>query len=172
MRDPNAMCLATVDEAGRPSTRMVLLKGLDERGLVFYTNLESRKGRDLLANRNVSLTFYWRELNRQVHVRGTATPVSAAEADTYFATRDHGSQLGAWASEQSRPLRRYTDLLAAVAKVKLRYLGRGVPRPPFWSGFRVEAREIEFWVAGVFRLHRRTLFTRQGETWATSRLFP
>lgn len=172
MRDPNAMCLATVDLAGRPSTRMVLLKSCDERGFVFYTNLESRKGADLRVNPNVSLTFYWRELNRQVHVRGRIEPVGAAEADEYFATRPRGSQLGAWASRQSRPLPSRTALLAEVARVEMRYLTSSVPRPPFWSGFRVVPAEIEFWVAGPFRLHRRTLFTRAAAGWTVTPLYP
>jgi pyridoxamine 5'-phosphate oxidase len=172
MRDPNGMCLATVDVHGRPSTRMVLLKDYGFRGFVFYTNLESPKAVDLRTNPNVSLTFYWRELEQQIHVRGLAEPVSDAEADVYFATRPRGSQLGAWASHQSRPLSSRAVLLAAVARLEARHLGRAVPRPPFWSGYRVVPREFEFWVAGPFRLHERTRYARSGEQWETTQLSP
>lgn len=170
--DPHAMVLSTADAEGRPSSRVVLLKGVDEHGFVFYTNLESRKGRQLAVNPHVSLNFYWRELDEQVIVQGTAEPVSAEEADRYFATRSRGSQLGAWASQQSRPLPGRAQLLAEVAKVEARYLGRPVPRPPFWSGFRVVPRSIEFWVEGRFRLHDRTLYERAGDGWRITRLYP
>jgi pyridoxamine 5'-phosphate oxidase len=172
MRDPNAMCLATVDAHGRPSTRMVLLKDCDTRGFVFYTNLESRKGLELVGNSEVSLTFYWRALEQQIHVRGRAEAVSESEADAYFATRPRLSQLGAWASHQSRPLPGRLSLVAEVARLEVQYLGSNVPRPPHWSGFRVVPVEMEFWVAGRFRLHDRTLFRRDGNDWRASKLFP
>lgn len=172
MRDPNAMCLATVDAEGRPSTRMVLLKDWSPDGFVFYTNLESRKAQDLAANPHVSLTLYWRELEQQVQICGSARQVSDATADAYFATRARGSQLGAWASRQSRPLRGLAALLTDVAKLELRYLGRDVPRPPFWSGFLVVPESIEFWVAGPFRLHDRTLYERQHDGWRVTKLYP
>ena len=171
MSDPNAMMLSTVGEGGRPSARMVLLKDFDERGFVFYTNLESRKGREILAHPEVCLLFYWRELDKQVRIEGRAEQVSDEEADAYFATRPHGSQVGAWASRQSRPMKSRAELLAAVAKVELRYPVR-VPRPPHWSGFRVVPRVFEFWVSGRFRLHDRTVFERTAAGWTTSTLFP
>ena len=172
MDEPNAMVLATADERGQPSTRFVLLKSWDERGFVFYTNLESRKGREIAVNPRVSLTFFWRELGRQIGIRGTAEQVSDEEADAYFATRDRGSQLGAWASRQSRTLSSRKRLLAEVAKVEARYLGRAVPRPPHWSGFRVVPHAIEFWERGLFRLHDRTLYERSEDGWTKSRLYP
>ncbi len=152
MTDPNAMILSTVASDGRPSSRAVLLKDFDERGFVFYTNLESRKGRDISDRPDVCLIFYWRELNKQVRIEGRAEQVSDEEADAYFATRPRGSQLGAWASRQSRPLKSRAELLAAVAKFEARFLVR-VPRPPHWSGYRVVPEYFEFWVAGAFRLH-------------------
>ncbi|MDX2197660.1 MAG: pyridoxamine 5'-phosphate oxidase [Phycisphaerae bacterium] len=172
MRDPNAMCLATIDPDGGPSTRMVLLKDFDEQGFVFYTNLESRKGLAIRSNPKVALTFYWRELQRQVQVRGVAQPVSDAEADAYFATRPRGSQLGAWASLQSRPLKSRMALLLEVAKIEARHLGRSIPRSPVWSGFRVVPHAIEFWKAGAFRLHDRRLFERVEGGWHETRLYP
>jgi len=172
MRDPNALCLATVGAEGRPSTRTVLLKGHDERGFVFYTNLESRKAREIAQNARVSLTFHWRELEKQIHIRGFAAPVGEAEADEYFATRPRPAQLGAWASRQSRPLSTRAKLVAEVAALEARYLGRPVPRPPFWSGFRVRPDAIEFWSAGVFRLHDRVLYEREGDGWRVTRLYP
>jgi pyridoxamine 5'-phosphate oxidase len=172
MRNPNAVSVATVDAAGQPSSRMVLLKGVDERGFVFYTNLESRKGQEILGNRRVSLNFYWRQLDKQVVVLGTAEPVSGEEADAYFATRARTSQLGAWASQQSRPLAGKAQLLAEVAKLEARYLGRPIPRPPFWSGYRVVPHWIEFWVAGAFRLHDRTVYERIAEGWRVTKRYP
>lgn len=170
--DPNAMILSTVDTEGRPSSRAVLLKGFDERGFVFYTNLESRKGREILARPDVCLIFYWRELDHQVRIEGRAEQVSDAEADAYFATRPRGSQLGAWASRQSRPMKGRGELLAAVAKYQARFLFK-VPRPPHWSGFRVVPSAFEFWVAGKFRLHDRTVYERSVDGgWTSHRLFP
>jgi pyridoxamine 5'-phosphate oxidase len=172
MPNPNAMTLSTVDTEGQPSARTVLLKGFDERGFVFYTNLESRKGREVAGNRHVSLNFYWRQLDKQVVVLGTAEPVSGEEADVYFATRPRASQLGAWASQQSRPLPGRAHLVAEVAKLEARYLGRSIPRPPFWSGFRVTPHWIEFWVSGAFRLHDRTVYERADEGWRVTKRYP
>ncbi|MCB1034878.1 MAG: pyridoxamine 5'-phosphate oxidase [Acidobacteria bacterium] len=172
LADPNAMTLTTVGEDGFPSSRMVLLKSVDEEGFVFYTNLESRKGRQILAHPKASLTFFWRPLDVQVHVEGEARQVSDEEADAYFATRPRGSQLGAWASRQSRPMKGRAELLAEVAKVEARYLARAVPRPPHWSGFRVVPRRIEFWKAGTFRLHHRELYEPSGDGWTVTVLFP
>ena len=172
IRDPNAMVVSSVDAEGRPSSRVVLLKDFDAEGFVFYTNLESRKGREIRANPDVSLSFYWRETGKQVVIRGRADPVSDAEADAYFATRARTSQLGAWASRQSRPLQSRAHLLARVAKYEARFLTGAVPRPPHWSGFRVVPSYIELWVAGAFRLHDRTLFEKTGDGWISRKLHP
>ncbi len=172
MPNHNAMSVATVDAAGQPSSRMVLLKDFDERGFVFYTNLESRKGREILGNPKVSLNFYWRQVEKQIVVLGTAEPVSAEEADAYFATRHRSSQLGAWASQQSRPLSSRAHLVAEVAKLEARYLGRTIPRPPHWSGFRIVPHWIEFWVSGAFRLHDRTVYERLPEGWRVTKRYP
>ncbi len=170
--DPNAMVLASVDASGRPSSRVVLLKGFDHRGFVFYTNLESCKGEQIRARPEVCLNFFWRELSQQVRIEGRAELVDDAEADAYFSSRPHGSQIGAWASKQSRPLAGRGELLSAVAAVEARYLGRPVPRPPHWSGFRVVPERFEFWVGRVFRLHDRTVFERSPEGWRSFRLYP
>ena len=170
--DPNAVCLATSTPEGRPSARMVLLKGVDAQGFVFYTNLESRKGQELSGNPRVSLNFYWRQLEKQIVVLGTAEPVSDEEADVYFATRHRSSQLGAWASQQSRPLSGRAHLVAEVAKLEARYLGRTIPRPPHWSGFRVVPHWIEFWVSGAFRLHDGTVYERIPEGWRVTQRYP
>jgi len=172
MEDPNAMVVSTVDAAGQPSSRVVLLKGFDERGFVFYTNLESRKGREIGGNPRVSLDLWWRELHKQVIVLGTAERVSDEEADAYFASRARGSQLGAWASRQSRPLSGRPQLLAEVAMLEARWLGRPVPRPPHWSGLRVVPSWIEVWIAGPFRLHDRTAYERVPEGWQATKLYP
>lgn len=170
--DGNAMALATVDETGAPDVRMVLLKGVDADGFVFFTNLESAKGRELAANPSAALLFHWKSLRRQVRVRGTVSPVSAAEADAYFATRARASQIGAWASDQSRPLKDTLELGKRVAEVGLRFgLGK-VTRPPHWSGFRLRPLSIEFWRDRPFRLHERLVFDRQGDGWTTRRLYP
>jgi pyridoxamine 5'-phosphate oxidase len=169
---PNAMALATADAQGRPSVRMVLLKGHDARGFVFYTNQDSRKGTDLAANAQAALLFHWKSQRRQVRIEGAVEPVSAAEADLYFATRSRDSQLGAWASEQSRPLDRRETFEARYEEVRARFDGGDVPRPPRWSGFRVVAERIEFWTDRAHRLHERRLFTRAGDGWSEGLLYP
>ena len=171
-RDATAMTLATVGADGMPSARMVLLKGVDERGFVFYTNLESRKGRQLLAHPKAALVFYWKSVNRQVRVEGEVSPVSEAEAEAYFASRPRDSRIGAWASTQSRPLESRFALEKRVAEYALKYPVGAVPRPPYWSGFRIVPRLIEFWQEGTFRLHDRLVYHREGESWRTERLYP
>jgi pyridoxamine 5'-phosphate oxidase len=169
---PEAMALATADPAGAPSVRMVLLKDVDPRGFVFYTNLDSRKGRELTANGRAALLFHWKSLHRQVRIEGPAEPVADAEADAYFASRDRGAQIGAWASEQSRVLTGRLDLEKRVAKFAAQFgLGK-VPRPPFWSGFRVVPERIEFWSEGSFRLHDREVYRKDGDGWRIERLYP
>ena len=170
--DPTAMALATADAAGQPSVRMVLLKGHDARGFVFYTNLDSRKGGELAENPHAALLFHWKSLRRQVRVEGAAEPVTDVEADAYFATRARESQLGAWASDQSRPLDRRETFVARYQEMVTRFEGKDVPRPPRWSGWRVVPERIEFWSDRAFRLHERRLFTRSGDGWAEGLLYP
>lgn len=172
--DPNAMALATVGEDGLPSVRMVLLKGLDPTGFVFYTNLESRKGRQLLAHPKAALCFHWKSLRRSVRAEGTVSAVSDAEADSYFATRPRAARIGAWASKQSQPLSGRFELERRVAEYTAKFGLGDVPRPPFWSGFRLAPLRIEFWKEGMFRLHDRLVFRREslGQTWITERLYP
>jgi pyridoxamine 5'-phosphate oxidase len=170
--DPNAMALATVDERGMPDVRMVLLKGFDAAGFVFYTNLESRKGMELAAVPKAALCFHWKSLRRQVRVRGAVEPVSAAEADEYFASRPRLSRIGAWASDQSRPLESRLALEKSVALHTAKYALGAIPRPPHWSGFRVVPEEIEFWRDGAFRLHDRLRFAREGAGWSRTALYP
>ena len=169
---PNAMALATASAGGAPSVRMVLLKDVDRRGFVFYTNLESRKAGELDAAGHAALLFHWKSLRRQVRVEGRAERVGDDEADAYFATRDRGAQIGAWASEQSRVMEGRHDLEKRVAKFAARFGLGTVPRPPFWSGYRVVPERIEFWSEGRFRLHEREVFMRSGDTWRTERLYP
>lgn len=170
--EPTAMCLSTLTPEGGVSSRMVLLKDWDEAGFVFYTNLESNKGRQLHANASASLVFHWKSTEQQVRVEGAAEPVSDEEADAYFASRARGSQLGAWASDQSRPMNGRAELLKRVASVEARYLARPVPRPPHWSGFRVVPTMIEFWYGRTSRLHDRYRFTMTDGAWEKQRLFP
>lgn len=170
--DPTAMAVATVDAQGMPSVRMVLLKDVGPQGFVFYTNFESRKGSQLLANPKAALLFHWKSLRRQVRVEGAVSRVSEAEADAYFASRPKDSQIGAWASQQSRPLEGRFELEKRVAKFAAKYgLGK-VPRPAHWSGFRVAPERIEFWQDGAFRLHDRLVYHRTEPGWRTERLYP
>jgi pyridoxamine 5'-phosphate oxidase len=170
--DPTAMAVATADADGRPSVRMILLKGHDGRGFVFYTNLDSRKGEELAANPRAALLFHWKSLRRQVRVEGKTERVSDAEADAYFASRARESQLGAWASDQSRPLDRRETFEARYQAMLARFEGGEVPRPPRWAGWRVVPERIEFWSDRAFRLHERRLFTRAGDGWTEGLLYP
>jgi len=172
--DPNAMALASVDENGLPNVRMVLLKGVSERGFVFYTNFESAKGRELTANPKAALCFHWKSLRRQVRVRGPLEIVDDTEADAYFESRPRASRIGAWASQQSRPLEGRFALEKAVATWTAKFRVGEVPRPPYWSGFRLIPLEIEFWHDRPFRLHDRIVFRREGtdRPWTKTRLYP
>jgi pyridoxamine 5'-phosphate oxidase len=171
--DPEAMTLATADAAGRPSARIVLLKGHDARGFVFYTNSQSRKGGELAVNPQAALLFHWKSLRRQVRIEGGIAPADAAEADAYFATRARDSQLGAWASDQSRPLAERALFETRFADLAGTYEGRDVPRPPHWWGYRLVPARIEFWSDRPHRLHERRLFTLGAEgTWAEGLLYP
>jgi pyridoxamine 5'-phosphate oxidase len=170
--DPNAMALATVDETGLPNVRMVLLKGFDENGFVFYTNTESNKGRELLGQGKAAIVLHWKSLRRQVRARGPVTLVSEAEADAYFQSRPRDSRIGAWASQQSRPLESRFALEKAVAVNTAKFAVSEIPRPPHWTGFRIAPVSIEFWQDKPFRLHDRVVFSREGDGWRKVRLYP
>jgi len=173
-RDPTAMSLATVDADGRPNVRMVLMKGFDERGFVFYTNVDSAKGRELDASHQAALLFHWKSLNRQVRLRGPVERVTEAEADAYFATRPRLAQIGAWASKQSSPLESRLAFEKAIALYTAKFAIGAIPRPPNWTGYRLLPRSIEFWHDRPFRLHDRIEFRRAGpaEAWVKTRLYP
>ena len=170
--EPTAMALATADAEGRPSVRMVLLKGFDEQGFVFYTNLESRKARELTANPHAALCLFWQPLELQVRIEGPVTPVTDAEADEYYASRARGSRIGAWASRQSQPLASYDELMARVQEYEAKFSGEVIPRPPFWSGFRLVPERIEFWQGRPSRLHERERFDRDADGWRVQSLYP
>ena len=170
--EPNAMTLATATPEGRPSARIVLLKGLDARGFVFYSNYESRKGRELTSNPFAALVFLWDELERQVRIEGAVEQVAAAEADAYFASRPWGSRIGAWASAQSTPLANRAALDDQYAALAAQYEGQDVPRPPHWGGFRVVPERFEFWQGRRSRLHDRIVFSRTDDGWDTTRICP
>ncbi len=170
--DPNAMSLATVGADGQPAVRMVLLKGVDPRGFVFYTNYESRKGTQILENRKAALLFHWKSLRRQVRIEGDVESVSDQEADDYYHSRPRASQIGAWASQQSRPLESRFELEKRVAQFTAKYPIGTIPRPPYWSGFRILPRRLEFWEDRPFRLHDRLVYTRVDGGWQTEKLYP
>ena len=170
--DPNAVALATATPDGRPSVRMVLMKAHDPRGFTFHTNLDSRKGDEIEANAAAALLFHWKTLRRQVRIEGLTEPVSADEADAYFATRSRGSQLSAWASDQSRPLESREAFERRYAEVTARFEGAPVPRPPRWSGVRLVPQRIEFWRDREYRMHERRLFVGNGDGWTESLLYP
>lgn len=170
--EPTAFSLGTADESGRPSVRILLLKHADEQGFVFYTNFQSRKGRELLATKRAAMCFHWQPLEEQVRIEGSAEPVSDEEADEYFASRARGSQLGAWASLQSSVMPNADDLDARLAEMEKQFSGRPVPRPPHWSGFRVIPDAIEFWKNMPSRLHVRHRYSRRGDGWEVVRLYP
>lgn len=170
--DPDAVALATATAEGRPSVRMVLMKQHDARGFTFHTNLDSRKGEEIAANPAASMLFHWKTLRRQVRIEGRIEPVSETEADAYFSTRSRGSQLSAWASDQSRPLESREAFQRRYAEATARFEGGSVPRPPRWSGLRLVPNRIEFWRDGEFRMHQRRLFVRSAEGWTESLLYP
>jgi pyridoxamine 5'-phosphate oxidase len=172
INDPDAMALATAAPDGHPSLRMVLLKGHAPDGFVFYTNADSRKGKELAANPRAALLFHWKSLRRQVRIEGPIEEVGAMEADAYFASRSRDSQLGAWASDQSRPLDSRDTFEARYDQVRTRFEGSDVPRPPRWTGFRIRPELIEFWTDRPHRLHERRLFTKTGSDWVEGLLYP
>ena len=170
--DANAMALSTAGADGYPTVRMVLLKHVDERGFVFYTNYESRKGLQLIANPRAALLFHWKSLKRQINIEGAIAPVEDSEADAYFASRDRSSRIGAWASKQSRPLAGRFELEKRIAEYVTKYPVGAVPRPPYWSGFRLTPERIEFWSDKPFRLHERNVYYREEDGWRNQMLFP
>lgn len=172
LHQPNALCIATATPEGAPSSRMVLLKGFDERGFVFYTNYESRKGGELAVNQKAAMLFFWSELHRQVRIEGTITQVTREESERYFHSRPRGSQLGAWASHQSRPLASREELMQREKEFEQKYAGQDVPLPPYWGGFRLVPRTFEFWQGRAYRLHDRFVYTRSAAGWLTQRLSP
>lgn len=175
VNDPNATAVATVDKTGMPDVRMVLLKGFDEAGFVFYTNFESQKGQEILGSMKAALCFHWKSLRRQVRIRGIVEVVSNEEADAYYNSRARGSRIGAWASKQSRPLESRFALEKAVTKYAAKFAIGSIPRPPYWSGFRIRPLSIEFWHDRPFRLHDRIVFTREAPddiNWTKTRLYP
>ena len=169
---PNAMSLSTANSSGRVSSRMVLLKAYDQRGFVFYTNTGSRKGRDIRENKSVALLFHWKSRKRQVRITGAAEQVDEEEADIYFASRSRGSQVGAWASKQSDHLQSRYSLEESIRELEKNFADKAIPRPPFWTGYRVVPREIEFWEEKDFRLHNRILYSLEGSVWSKSLLYP
>ncbi|MBT8446706.1 MAG: pyridoxamine 5'-phosphate oxidase [Gammaproteobacteria bacterium] len=170
--EPTAVALATATPAGRPSVRMVLIRGVDENGFVFYTNLRSRKGDELEANPFAALCFHWKSLDRQLRIEGPVRLIDEATADAYFASRERGSQIGAWASRQSQPISAHGELEQRVNDFNAQYEGRDVPRPPFWSGYVLQPETIEFWQIGESRLHDRSLYQRSGAQWNVNKLHP
>lgn len=170
--EPTAMCLATVDQNGHPSARMILLKKFDERGFCFFTNLTSRKGKELSGNKNVALCFYWGALGLQVRIEGEVEKVSVKEADDYFASRRRGSQIGAWASKQSCDMKNDEEFKQRLDEINENFADQDVPRPPFWSGFRLIPKKIEFWQEGEFRIHQRDLYSKSGNGWEVTKLYP
>ena len=172
VNDPNAMQVASVDGDGLPDVRTVLLKGFDRRGFVFYTNFESSKGTQIVRTRKAALVFHWKSLRRQVRARGPVEIVADDEADSYYRSRPRGSRIGAWASEQSRPLESRDALMARTRELEAKYEGRDIPRPPHWGGLRIVPQQIEFWQDGEFRLHDRVVFVRDGDGWRGQRMNP
>ena len=170
--DATACCLATADADGRPAARMVLLKGLEDRDFLFFTNYSSRKARELEANSRAALCFYWSSLDRQVRIEGPVERLSTADSDAYFATRPRGSRIAAWASKQTQPLASRADLVARVARYEARFFGREVPRPGFWGGYRLTARRIEIWHNQLHRLHDRFVYRATADGWDRQRLYP
>ncbi|MBP7710129.1 MAG: pyridoxamine 5'-phosphate oxidase [Rickettsiales bacterium] len=170
--EPTAMCLATVDENNFPSARMILLKTFDERGFCFFTNLTSRKGRELVVNQNVALCLYWGILGKQIRIEGKVEAVSQQEADDYFASRRRDSRIGAWASKQSQEMQEWSEFEERIAKKTQEFEGAEVPRPQFWSGFRVVPKAIEFWQEGDFRIHQREVFEKVEDGWKVKKIYP
>lgn len=172
MHQPNAFCLATATPEGRPSSRMLLLKGFDAAGFVFYTNYESRKGGELARNPRAAMLFFWSELHRQVRIEGALAKITPEESARYFHSRPRGSQLGAWASHQSRPLATREELMAREKEFEKTYAGQVVPLPPYWGGFRLAPESFEFWQGRPYRLHDRLVYAKDGTGWRVSRLSP